>query len=64
MTPPASVGSSLGVIVTVSDEDTQWRGRVPRRRSERPLQDEWGLFDPARCGLAAVLSRFDTLHGS
>jgi hypothetical protein len=57
MTEPSTVGSSLGVIVTVSDEDTQWRGRVSKRRLEPPMQDEWGLFDPDHFGLGAVLAK-------
>jgi hypothetical protein len=48
---------------------------VERRRSEqpavaakpvritpsRPVQDEWGLFDPAQCGFAALLSKLDEI---
>lgn len=25
----------------------------------KPIQDEWGFFDPARCGFAALLSKLD-----
>jgi len=48
---------------------------VERRRSEkasgppktarmtptRPVQDEWGLFDPAQCGFAALLAKLDEI---
>jgi len=27
------------------------------RPAERPVQDEWGIFDPDQAGLAAVLRR-------
>jgi len=29
--------------------------------SERPTQDEWGLYDPEQCGFAALLVRLDEL---
>ena len=28
--------------------------RAPKRKEERPAQDEWGMFDPAQCGSAAL----------
>jgi hypothetical protein len=27
----------------------------------RPVQDEWGLFDPAQCGFAALLAKLDEI---
>jgi len=27
------------------------------RQSDRPLQDEWGLFDPRQAGLEALLRK-------
>jgi hypothetical protein len=30
----------------------------PRKR-DRPVQDEWGFFDPAQCGFAALLTKLD-----
>ena len=29
--------------------------------SERPKQDEWGIYDPEQCGFAALLVRLDEL---
>ncbi len=34
--------------------------RAPAR-SDRPMQDEWGLYDPERCGFAALLLRLEEL---
>lgn len=31
-------------------------------RPDVPVQDEWGFFDPARCGFAAVWARIAELH--
>ena len=59
MRNPPSAGSSLGIIITVSDEDTNCLARVSKNTSDRAAQDEWGLFDPARHGLAAVLAGLD-----
>jgi hypothetical protein len=27
----------------------------------KPLQDEWGFFDPERCGFAALLTKLDAV---
>jgi len=39
-------------------------GAVARRSSGRkaPLQDEWGFFDPQRCGFAALLAKLDEFN--
>ncbi|HWF84738.1 MAG TPA: hypothetical protein VG222_07835 [Vicinamibacterales bacterium] len=33
---------------------------VPRRKS-KPVQDEWGFFDPQQCGFAALLAKLDEI---
>ena len=30
-----------------------------KRNNNRPVQDEWGLFDPNRCGFAAVVEKLN-----
>jgi hypothetical protein len=30
------------------------------RQSDRPLQDEWGIFDPRQAGLEALLRKIRT----
>lgn len=38
--------------------DTEPRGRRPKRTPKAPpLQDAWGLFDPAQCGFATLLAK-------
>ena len=64
ITNPGSMGSSLGVIVTIMDTDTLLRPRVPTRRRERPRRDEWGMFDPAQCGIDAILAKIEKLRRS
>ena len=32
---------------------------MPSKPSTRPAQDEWGLFDPDRCGFAAVVQKLN-----
>jgi hypothetical protein len=35
---------------------------VPRRsRQSKPVQDEWGFFDPEQCGFAALLAKLDEI---
>ena len=35
--------------------------RKPRPKRTRPIQDEWGLFDPEQCGFAALLDKLDEI---
>ena len=32
---------------------------VTRAPQAKPVKDDWGLFDPAQCGFAALLAKFD-----
>ena len=31
-------------------------------KTERPPQDEWGIYDPEQCGMAALMARLGTPH--
>jgi hypothetical protein len=33
----------------------------PRPKRTRPMEDEWGLFDPEQCGFAALLDKLDEI---
>lgn len=33
----------------------------PARKAAKPIQDQWGLFDPEQCGFAALLSKLDEI---
>jgi len=35
--------------------------KTARKTPTRPVQDEWGLFDPAQCGFAALLAKLDEI---
>jgi hypothetical protein len=35
--------------------------KPPRPAPTRPIQDEWGLFDPAQCGFAALLDKLEEI---
>ena len=53
-TPPSSIsGVAQGEKVV----------RKPKRRSKKPkpIQDEWGFFDPEQCGFAALLAKLDEI---
>jgi hypothetical protein len=32
-----------------------------RPKRTRPIEDEWGLFDPEQCGFAALLDKLDEI---
>ena len=34
---------------------------VRRSRKAKPIQDEWGFFDPEQCGFAALLAKLDEI---
>ena len=36
-------------------------GPQPPSKSKRPAQDEWGFFDPAQCGFAALLAKLEEI---
>jgi hypothetical protein len=36
---------------------------APRRKPRRPRQDEWGFFDPDRCGVSALISKVNQTKG-
>jgi len=51
---------------TVSDSAGKPRREPPNQRPKRrptakPIKDEWGLFDPAQCGFAALLAKLDEI---
>lgn len=35
--------------------------KKPRPKRTRPIEDEWGLFDPEQCGFAALLDKLDEM---
>jgi hypothetical protein len=35
--------------------------RLKRFPERKPIQDEWGFFDPAQCGFAALLAKLDEI---
>ena len=74
ITLPAMVGdagtpSTVNVAIAVSVQvGTQIVRRVDsaephsaRGGSAKPLQDEWGFFDPDQCGFRALLARLDAI---
>jgi hypothetical protein len=39
----------------------QAAARAVRRKPRRPVEDQWGLFDPEQCGFAALLAKLDEI---
>jgi hypothetical protein len=40
---------------------TSARSAAKRFPARKPLQDEWGFFDPAQCGFSALLAKLDEI---
>jgi hypothetical protein len=38
------------------------RTQAPKKR-QKPVQDEWGFFDPEQCGFSALLAKLDEITG-
>jgi hypothetical protein len=41
--------------------ESRIRKLTPRARAPRPVQDQWGLFDPDQCGFAALRAKLDEI---
>jgi CheY-like chemotaxis protein len=60
VTPPAVVAQS-----TSTPEPAVAAADVTRKRRRRPTppQDEWGFFDPAQCGVSALIAKVNEITG-
>jgi len=59
-----SVNVAVAVSVQVAAQTTvsSTPSRPKRSRNEaKPVQDEWGFFDPDQCGFRALLARLDAI---
>ncbi len=45
-------------------KDKDARGKKKPRRRSKPVQDEWGLFDPDQCGFSALVDKLDEVTDS
>jgi len=71
ITVPAPIGSghaSVSVAVAVSVQvaastvsPTPPPTPTQRSKAPKPVQDEWGFFDPDQCGFRALLARLDAI---
>src|SRR5262249_20690416 len=52
---------SLRVDVERRRSENSAAPKTARKTPPRPIQDEWGLFDPAQCGFAALLAKLDEI---
>jgi len=55
--PPAPAPASVPVSAAVPVPAPVMR----RSRRSKPIQDEWGFFDPEQCGFAALLAKLDEI---
>ena len=58
-----AVNVAVAVSVQVATQTTVSTPARPKRsRNEaKPVQDEWGFFDPDQCGFRALLARLDAI---
>ena len=55
--PPAPAPAPVPVSASVQVPAPVMR----RSRRSKPIQDEWGFFDPEQCGFAALLAKLDEI---
>jgi len=46
---------------TTADTAASKNGNGAKRPKNKPAQDEWGLYDPEQCGLAALFEKLDEI---
>jgi len=56
--PSTASGTAAAQPVTRPAPETP---NAERPKKPRPMQDEWGLFDPEQCGFAALLDKLDEI---
>lgn len=69
--PPVSAGAvpamDSGAVRPAKPKRARVKPARPRRATApsvpaaKPMQDEWGLYDPEQCGFAALLQRLDSI---
>ena len=57
----AAVNVNVAVSVQVAAAVNVVTATPPKRRKPRPIQDEWGFFDPGQCGFQALMARLDEI---
>ena len=48
-------------VTTETDTKAETPAVVRRSKQPKPIQDEWGFFDPEQCGFAALLAKLDEI---
>jgi len=56
-----SVSVAVAVSVQIATSVAPAAPAAKRRGKVRPVQDEWGFFDPDQCGFRALLARLDAV---
>ena len=47
---------------TAASKNTNGNSNGAKRPKNKPAQDEWGLYDPEQCGLAALFEKLDEIE--
>jgi hypothetical protein len=58
---PSSVNVAVAVSVHVAGQPNAPAATRNSKKPPRPVQDEWGFFDPDQCGFRALLARLDAI---
>ena len=60
--PPVNIAVAVSVQVATQPVPAPPSQEAPRRNKKpKPVQDEWGFFDPDQCGFRALLARLDAI---
>ena len=64
---PARSSPEWTELVASLRQDIERRRGEPRKKQQwqakksKPVQDEWGFFDPAQCGFSALLAKLEEI---
>jgi len=58
VTPPAGAVTAEPPVATPL---SKIRILTPRAKAPKPVEDQWGLFDPEQCGFAALRAKLDEI---
>jgi len=59
--PAPAPATSAAPAPSPAPEEVPADEKKPRPKRTRPIEDEWGLFDPEQCGFAALLDKLDEI---
>ena len=62
--PELVIAAPAAAAVAAAAAATPAHKKIRIKKDPRPVQDEWGFFDPTQCGFTALLAKLDEISDS